>query len=232
MESEIYPFIHEKWEILQKHRKLVLWTFLGTFLICAYFIFRVPKTYEARTTFYFPLQGKDSSLGSLSNSIMGKESQGIFAALLPSSEAHAQDYTRGILQSRAVAGRVIDRFHLLDYYHTKLRSVAEDAELFQRFRDLKDVRNSMVHSQAVFTALPDHLVSEHLERQEFHKVTGLPRRSTLFRYEHAETARGIAVQLSAWLDRCLEGASAHLHDATSVVEFAVDDSESDVDEAG
>jgi hypothetical protein len=112
------------------------------------------------------------------------------------------------------------------------RSLTEDVDLFQQFRELKEVRNSMVHSQAVFTVLPEHLVSEYLERLEFYQLTGFPRRLALFRYEHAETAREIAIRLSSWLDRCLEGASAHLHDATSVVEFVGDDPDSNVEEGG
>ena len=90
----------------------------------------------------------------------------------------------------------------------------------------------MVHSQAVFTVLPEDLVTEHLDRPDFCKLTGLPRRLTLFRYEHAETARNIATEMTSWLDRSLDGASTHLHSATAVVEFVVEDHDSDIDQAG
>lgn len=99
----------------------------------------------------------------------------------------------------------------------------EHTEVYKRFVELKELRNSMVHSQATFTWIPENRVSKHLERQDDYSLTGLPKVLRRFRCEHAETAQGVAAQMIGWLDRCLDGSSAHLYGATSVMEYVVED---------
>lgn len=130
-EESVLHLLQKYWLVLVKHAKLFSWILAGTFLIFAYMGLHAAKVYEAKTTFYFPLQSSGGSVSALSQSVLGKGGGGaadsLFSALLPVRPVGLQDYTSGVLESRRVADMLIDRFHLLDYYHTRLRSVAADA---------------------------------------------------------------------------------------------------------
>lgn len=125
-EESVYHLIHRYWVSFARHFKLFLWIFAGTLLISLYVAFHAPKVYEAETTFYFPLQSPGGAAGAISQSVLGKGggAEGIFASLLPNSQAGLQDYTKGVLGSRRIADMLIDRFHLMDYYHTRFESAA------------------------------------------------------------------------------------------------------------
>src|SRR5437879_71467 len=101
--------LYEYWQLLKRRLKLIAVVTAGTFLISAILAFLSPNIYEAGTTFYYPLNDRSHSLGSIAQNFLGKDDTGVGAALVPSShETNLQDYAKGILSSRKVTDVVID----------------------------------------------------------------------------------------------------------------------------
>jgi hypothetical protein len=112
-----------------------------------------------------------------------------------------------------------------------IEGVADDSELFERFVELKTVRDGMVHVQPAFTHVPEDRIDEHLAREEFHPRTHLPKRLASYRCEHAQAAAEIFETMSARLDRCLKGVLAHVARTSAVFEFEEDNSAFDEEDA-
>lgn len=74
-----------------------------------------------------------------------------------------------------------------------------------------------------FGGLPEHEVDGYLAREETHPTTGLPRRVSGFRVEHAETAAAIFDDVVSRLNHCLRGITKDLASATAMIEFVTDD---------
>ncbi len=113
-----------------------------------------------------------------------------------------------------------------------VEGVADDAALFERFLELKAVRNGMVHVQPVFAGVPEDQIDKHLDRDKLCPRTRLPKRLVAFRYEHARTAADIFAAMSARLDHCFKGVLAHLVGCPTVIEFVADDGPFEEEDAG
>ena len=100
--------------------------------------------------------------------------------------------------------------------------VPGDSDLFDRFLELKSVRNGMAHAKPHYTYLPEHQIDAHLCRDERYPCTGLPKRIVALQVEHAEIAKEVAVCMINRLDFCLGGNITNLERRPASIEFEVE----------
>lgn len=129
--------------VLLRHRAIILIVFLGTLLITAIYALRQPNVYEAKTTFYYPISEK-GDFSSVAQSIMGKESSGFVSALISSGGSPLQNYTKGILASRRIAEIIISNMNLADRLHFRsqpalVRFVQQTAQISLTMEGIMEV---------------------------------------------------------------------------------------------
>jgi hypothetical protein len=100
-----------------------------------------------------------------------------------------------------------------------------DTELLARFIELRDARNDMVHLQPVFTSVTQQQIDEHFATSGYYPATGLPKRLTHYRAQHAETVAAVFEAMVDRLDVCLKGNMRWLLGAPALYEFRTDDDE-------
>jgi tyrosine-protein kinase Etk/Wzc len=121
MEEEVS--LYEYWLILKEHKNLILKIMGVTLLMTLLLALFTPNTYQAKTSFFYPLS-KNMGLSGMSGILASDQISNLLAAL-PGFQLSMVSYTKGILQSRTIADKLISQFHLMQYYHTKFLSVAE-----------------------------------------------------------------------------------------------------------
>jgi hypothetical protein len=100
-----------------------------------------------------------------------------------------------------------------------------DSELVARFLELRDARNDMVHLQRVFSKIDPDCIDEHLATSEYYPVTGLPKKLTHYRAQHAETVAALFEAMVDRLDVCLKGNIRWLLGAPALYEWRTEEEE-------
>ena len=89
--------------------------------------------------------------------------------------------------------------------------VGEDLPLLERFLELRDAVNDMVHDDVPYRVVPVGAdESTDAEVPTTYPRAGLPRRQSDYRREHAESAATIHDDMVARLDLCFRGKTRHL----------------------
>lgn len=89
-------------------------------------------------------------------------------------------------------------------------NVGDDLPLLERFLELKDAVNDLVHDDAPYGAIPVETTPGVFEAAATFPHTGLPRRQSEYRRAHAESAASVYDAMVARLDLCTRGKVAEL----------------------
>ena len=89
-------------------------------------------------------------------------------------------------------------------------NVGDDLPLLERFLELKDAVNDLVHDDAPYGAIPVETSPGVFEAAATFPHTGLPRRQSDYRRAHAEAAASVYDAMVARLDLCMRGKVAEL----------------------
>jgi uncharacterized protein involved in exopolysaccharide biosynthesis len=108
--------------VLARNRRFILKTTIGAALVALLATFVLPNKYKASTAILPPQQ--NSSVGSALMAQLG--AIGSLASLGGSSMGlkNPSDLQVALLKSQTVEDAMVDRFHLMDLFHVKLRSAA------------------------------------------------------------------------------------------------------------
>ncbi len=122
MENEVS--LYDYWTIIKKRKSLIFKIMGGIVFLALLYVILAPNQYTAKTSFYYPLSSGTSASG-----ILGKLGKlGGLASLASSflSGPSLQNYTKGILESRTIADKLIRKYNLLQYFHTKYWQIARN----------------------------------------------------------------------------------------------------------
>jgi tyrosine-protein kinase Etk/Wzc len=114
--------LREYWRVLVCHKRMILATTLVAAILAAIVSFIIPKTYTAMARILPPKEKSGGLAAALSGQLGGLASLA-GGALGGATNA---DLMVGMLQSRAVTDRIIDRFDLLQVYDKELRVDAQE----------------------------------------------------------------------------------------------------------
>lgn len=114
--------LREYWRVLVRHKRMILATTLAAAVLAAIVSLIIPKTYTATARILPPKEKSGGGLAALSGQLGG------LAALAGASLGGASnaDLMVGMLESRTIADRIIDRFDLLTVYDAELRIDAQE----------------------------------------------------------------------------------------------------------
>ena len=103
----------------------------------------------------------------------------------------------------------------------------QESDAFVSFLELKAFRDSTVHLKTAFFMVGHGEIDQHLDREEYYPVTGLPKRLQHTRFEHAEVAAGVYQAMTQELDRQMKGSIMRMFEIEggAWVESFVDDEE-------
>ena len=89
-------------------------------------------------------------------------------------------------------------------------NVGDDLPLLERFLELRDAVNDLVHDDPPYGAIPVETSLGVFEASATFPHTGLPRRQCDYRRAHAEAAASVYDDMVARLDLCMRGKVAEL----------------------
>jgi len=135
--------LRQYWHILVRHKRMILATTLAAAVLAAIVSFFIPKTYTA-TARILPPKERTNGLAAALSGQLGSLASLAGASIGGSSNA---DLMVGMLRSRTVTDRIIDRFDLLRVYDRKLRVGARE-ELLDNL-DAEVDKNSGILSVSV-----------------------------------------------------------------------------------
>ncbi len=101
--------------VLYKWRKFLIINLVIVIVLSTIISFLIPKTYKATATIMIP-PGNDMGLGGLTSLLSGGSSAMSLGAKLLGVEGTNEDMLLGLLNSRSVISKVVDKFNLYDYY--------------------------------------------------------------------------------------------------------------------
>ena len=103
----------------------------------------------------------------------------------------------------------------------------QESGAFVSFLELKAFRDRAVHVKPPFVMVGHDEVGQHLDREQYYPVTGLPKRLQHTRFEHAEVAAGVYQAMTQELDRQMKGTVLRMFEIEggAWVEFVVGDEE-------
>jgi hypothetical protein len=108
-----------------------------------------------------------------------------------------------------------------------IEPVDADTELLARFIELRDARNDMVHLQPIFTNVEQERIDEHFATSDYYPATGLPKKLTHYRAQHAETVAAVFEAMVDRLDVCLKGNMRWLLGPPALYEWRTDEEDDD-----
>ncbi len=101
--------------ILYKWRRFLIINLLIVTILSLIISFLIPKTYKATATIMIPPENS-MGLGGLTSLLSGGSSAMSIGAKLLGVEGTGEDMLLGLLNSRKVISKVVDKFNLYDYY--------------------------------------------------------------------------------------------------------------------
>ncbi|MGD2063345.1 MAG: Wzz/FepE/Etk N-terminal domain-containing protein [Nitrospirota bacterium] len=136
--------LREYWRVLVRHKRMILGTTLVATVLAAIISFIIPKTYTATARILPPKEKSGGLAAALSGELSG------LAALAGASLGGSTnaDLMVGMLSSRSITDRIVDRFDLLEVYGKELRVDARE-------KLLDNLDASVNKKDAILTLLVD-----------------------------------------------------------------------------